>query len=94
LHTGAGAPFDECYHQACDDFDNIHWEASTINAKAAARAAARLALSLDGVPPREKTSLNLHTRRGVVQSFRKWATLAKEASHGHACAHKGKKVMV
>ncbi|KAL2194220.1 peptidase-like protein [Corynascus similis CBS 632.67] len=94
LHTGAGAPFDECYHQACDDLDNIHWEALTINAKAAARAAARLALSLDGVPPREKTSLNLHTRRGVVQSFRKWATLAKEASHGHACAHKGKKVMV
>ncbi|KAL2161087.1 hypothetical protein VTH06DRAFT_8800 [Thermothelomyces fergusii] len=94
LHTGAGAPFDECYHQACDTLDNIHWEALTINAKAAARAAARLANSLEGVPPRRKTSLNLHTRQGVVQNFRKWAALAKEASHGHACAHRGKRVVV
>ncbi|KAL2151792.1 hypothetical protein VTH82DRAFT_6890 [Thermothelomyces myriococcoides] len=94
LHTGAGAPFDACYHQACDNLDNIHWEALTINAKAAARAAARLALSLEGVPPRRKTSLNLNTRQGVVQNFRKWAALAKEASHGHACSHKRKKVVV
>jgi aminopeptidase Y len=94
LHTGAGAPYDACYHQACDDLDNIHWEALTLNARAAARAAARLANSLEGVPPRDKTSLNLHTRRGVVKSFKRWSALAEEASGGHTCSHKGKKIRV
>jgi hypothetical protein len=64
----------------------------TVNAKAAARAVATLANSLDGVPPRQKTSPNLRTRRGVVQSFKRWAAVAKEASHGHTCSHKGKKL--
>ncbi|KAK4032895.1 peptidase-like protein [Parachaetomium inaequale] len=94
LHTGAGAPYDACYHQACDDLDNVHWDALTVNAKAAARAAARLANSLEGVPPREKTSQNRRTRRGVVQSFRRWAAVAEEASQGHTCSHKGKKIRV
>ncbi|KAK0714078.1 hypothetical protein B0T26DRAFT_742498 [Lasiosphaeria miniovina] len=52
LFTGADAPWDPCYHQACDDLDNINWEALTINAKAAARALAVVANSLEGVPPR------------------------------------------
>ncbi|KAK4119804.1 peptidase-like protein [Parathielavia appendiculata] len=94
LHTGAGAPWDACYHQACDDLDNIHWEALTVNAKAAARALVRMAHSLEGVPPRQKTSLNLRTRRGVAESFAKWAAMAEEASHGHSCSHKGKKLRV
>ncbi|KAK4153787.1 peptidase-like protein [Chaetomidium leptoderma] len=94
LHTGAGAPFDACYHQACDDLDNIHWEALTVNARAAARALANLANSLEGVPARQKTSLNRRTRRGVIQSFQKWAAVAEEASHGHTCSHKGKKQRV
>jgi Zn-dependent M28 family amino/carboxypeptidase len=91
LHTGAGAPYDACYHQACDDLDNIHWEALTVNAKAAARAVATLAHSLEGVPPRQKTSLNLRTRRGIEESFVRWAVVAKEASHEHSCSHKGKR---
>ena len=90
----AGAPFDACYHQACDDLDNIHWEDLTVNARAAARALANLANSLEGVPARQKTSLNRRTRRGVIQSFQKWAAVAEEASHGHTCSHKGKKQRV
>ncbi|EJT71703.1 hypothetical protein GGTG_10957 [Gaeumannomyces tritici R3-111a-1] len=48
IYTGE----DPCYHQACDTIDNIDWDALTTNAKAAGRALATLALSLDGVPPR------------------------------------------
>ena len=40
IFTGAGAPEDACYHLACDDFDNINWDAITVNTKAAGRAAA------------------------------------------------------
>lgn len=50
IFTGAGAPEDPCYHAACDTTDNINTEALTINSRAAARAAARLALSLEGLP--------------------------------------------
>ncbi|GAB1316848.1 hypothetical protein MFIFM68171_07058 [Madurella fahalii] len=91
IFTGAGDPWDPCYHQACDNIDNIHWEALTINARAAARALATLAHSLEGVPPRQTTSPNLHGRKRMAQNFKKWAALADEASHGHMCAHKAGK---
>ncbi|KAK4097298.1 peptidase-like protein [Parathielavia hyrcaniae] len=94
LHTGAGAPWDACYHLACDDLDNINWEALTAHAKAAARSLARMAHSLEGVPPRQKTSINLRTRRGMVENFARWAAVAEEASHEHSCSHKGKKLRV
>ncbi|KAL2135130.1 hypothetical protein VTI74DRAFT_9723 [Chaetomium olivicolor] len=94
LHTGAGDPWDPCYHQACDDLNNIDWDALTVNSKAAARAVARLANSLEGVPPRATTTPNRRSRRGVAQNFRRWAALAAEASHGHTCSHTGKKTRV
>jgi len=53
--TGAGAQSDPCYHRPCDGMDNISWEAITLLSKAAGRATAELALSLDGIPPRNKT---------------------------------------
>ena len=56
IFTGAGAPTDPCYHLACDTIKNIHWEALTVNTKAAGSVAAQLALSLDDVPPRGKKS--------------------------------------
>lgn len=90
LFTGAGYPEDPCYHLACDTLDNIDWEALTINSKAAGRVAAQLALSLDGVPPRSKTTPNLRGRARMVESFQKWKAAAKEAAHGHTCAHKTK----
>ena len=89
LHTGAGEPWDPCYHQACDGMDNIHWEALTVNAKAAATALARLALSLEGVPSSRTTSPNPRGRRAMLQNFRRWTALAEEAGHAHMCSHKG-----
>ncbi|ATY63036.1 aminopeptidase Y [Cordyceps militaris] len=74
LFTGAGAPFDECYHQLCDNLNNINWDAYEKNAKAAAYVAAEFALNLDGVPSRNKTSSNPQSARGVQNSFRDWSS--------------------
>ncbi|KAH8123359.1 aminopeptidase Y [Trichoderma asperellum] len=85
LFTGAGAPEDECYHQACDNLDNINWEAITLNAKAAGRAAAQLALSLEGIPPRDKVSINPSSKRGVQRQLNRAAQLTKAIDKSHKC---------
>ncbi|KAJ9144606.1 Peptide hydrolase [Pleurostoma richardsiae] len=94
LFTGDGEPWDPCYHQACDDIDNINWEAYVINTKAAGRAAVTLALSLEGVPPRTTTTPNKRSRAEMRRSFKRWSALAEEASHGHMCSHQGLKPVV
>ena len=51
LYTGSSAAHDPCYHRSCDRFPgNIDSGALTIMAKAAARAAARVALHVDEMP--------------------------------------------
>ncbi|RDA92024.1 hypothetical protein CP533_0997 [Ophiocordyceps camponoti-saundersi (nom. inval.)] len=45
--------FDPCYHQACDDIDNLNMTAWETNTKLMAHTLASLALSLDGFPKRE-----------------------------------------
>ncbi len=52
INTGAGGQYDPCYHKACDDINNISWDALTVNTKAAADALGALANSLDGIPGR------------------------------------------
>ncbi|KAK3385233.1 hypothetical protein B0H63DRAFT_414308 [Podospora didyma] len=90
LFTGDGAPWDPCYHQACDDIDNINWEGFTINAKAAARALARVANDLSGVPPRLTTTPNLRGRAKMTQNFKQWEKRSEGASHTHMCSHGSK----
>lgn len=85
IFTGAGAPEDECYHRACDNLDNVNWEALTLNTKAAGRAAAHLALSLDGIPPRDKTTLNPSSKRGVQRQLNRAAQLTKVIEKSHKC---------
>ncbi|KAK2616529.1 hypothetical protein QQS21_000572 [Conoideocrella luteorostrata] len=85
IFTGAGAPTDPCYHLACDTIDNINWDAFTVNAKAAARAAAQFALSLDGVPPRVKTSINPRSKQGIRRTFDTWADTLKVVEKTHNC---------
>ncbi|KAK3321797.1 hypothetical protein B0H66DRAFT_601277 [Apodospora peruviana] len=94
LFTGDGAPWDPCYHQACDDLDNINWEGFLINTKAAANALGILAHSLEGVPPRATTTPNLRGRSKLHHSFRRWAALAEHAQHEHMCSHGSKKAVV
>ncbi|KAH8594309.1 hypothetical protein B0O99DRAFT_625565 [Bisporella sp. PMI_857] len=89
LFTGAGAPTDPCYHLACDTTSNIHVEALTLNAKAAAYVAAQLALSVDGLPPRTKTSINPRSPKQIRAELFKWKIAAEEASVEKTCSHKG-----
>lgn len=86
IFTGAGAPTDPCYHLACDTLDNIDWEAVTLNTKAAGRVAAQFALSLEGVPPRTKTSVNPRGKKGMARRFDKWEAKAAVVEKTHNCA--------
>ncbi|KAF4119382.1 Zn-dependent amino- or carboxypeptidase, M28 family [Geosmithia morbida] len=86
IFTGAGAPQDPCYHTACDDIDNVDWAALTVNTKAAGRALASLALDASRVPPRDKTSVNPASRRGVARSLTKWKRVALGLDKRHSCA--------
>jgi Zn-dependent M28 family amino/carboxypeptidase len=86
IFTGAGAPEDPCYHQACDDLDNIHWEALTVNTKAAASAAAEFALSLDGVPLRNISAAITTPRRRAV-GVQTWESVMMKAETVLTCSH-------
>ncbi|KAK3319521.1 hypothetical protein B0T19DRAFT_375028 [Cercophora scortea] len=75
LFTGEGEN-DPCYHQACDNLDNINWDAITINTKAAANALGTLALSLDGVPARSPPAPALRGRSKLNHKSQSWAAVA------------------
>lgn len=92
LHTGT-PPFDPCYHLACDNIDNINWDALTANAKAAAYAAAVFANDLSGVPRRTKTTPAKRSVQAIRREFERWAHISEEVEHSHSCAH-GKKEVV
>lgn len=93
IFTGADAETDPCYHLECDTINNIHWGALTLNTKTAGRAAAQLALSLKGVPPRDKTSANPKSKRAVAARFEQWQKKKTLASNAHKCNHKTKVVV-
>ncbi|KAH7162170.1 hypothetical protein B0J13DRAFT_2689 [Dactylonectria estremocensis] len=93
IFTGADAETDPCYHLACDTIDNINWGALTLNTKTAGRAAAQLALSLKGVPPRANSTTNPASKRSVALSFEKWEAKIKVAEKAHSCAASGKIVV-
>ncbi|KAK2026092.1 peptidase family M28 [Colletotrichum zoysiae] len=86
IFTGEGEN-DPCYHQACDTLDNINWDAITVNAKAAGRALATLANSLEGVPARATSTPVLRGRAGVLQQFHSWRAMAEHSRHGKSCSH-------
>lgn len=95
LHTGTSAGgYDPCYHLECDDLDNISWEALTVNAKAAARAAAIFANSdLEDLPRRRKTTPAKRDAKSIRGEFQRWAALAEEVEHTHSCAHTKQEVV-
>jgi aminopeptidase Y len=95
LHTGTSAGgYDPCYHLECDGLDNISWDALTVNAKAAARAAAILANSdLEGLPRRRKTTPAKRDAKAIRQEFQRWSAIAEEADHAHSCAHSKQEVV-
>jgi hypothetical protein len=93
IFTGAGAPQDPCYHLACDDLQNIQWEALTLNAKAAGRAAAQFALSVEGIPAREKVSVNPRSQKAVLRSLNKWSKRTEVLEKKHSCSGKERQMV-
>ena len=93
LFTGADTTTDPCYHLKCDTLKNIDWEALTLNTKAAGRAAAQFALSLNGVPPRQQTTANPKSRRGMAKRFTNWSNTLRVVEKEHSCAASGKIVV-
>lgn len=84
IFTGGGDPYDTCYHQACDDISNIHWEAITVNTKAAAHAAVEFALSLEGVPARNRSATPV--RRGEAELL-SWDLAMANVRAARPCSH-------
>ncbi|KAH8176693.1 peptidase family m28 domain-containing protein [Sarocladium implicatum] len=93
IFTGAGAPWDVCYHLECDDLDNVNYEALTLNAKAAGRAAAHFANDLSGVPLREKTSSNPQSKRGAARNLQKWSRAGRMADKHTTCGEARSRVV-
>ncbi|KAF5239527.1 hypothetical protein FAUST_4848 [Fusarium austroamericanum] len=93
IFTGAGPPQDVCYHTACDDIKNINKEAFLVNAKAAAYAAASLALSVKEVPKHEISSTNPSSKRGMARNMARWANVARGAEKVHSCGSERKVFM-
>ncbi|KAL5117865.1 Leucyl aminopeptidase yscIV [Pleosporales sp. CAS-2024a] len=46
----AGAPLDACYHQKCDDINNLATDAYLLNTQSIANSVAKYALSFEGIP--------------------------------------------
>lgn len=83
IFTGAGEPWDTCYHQACDDICNINWEALEANARAAAYVAARFAMGQEPLPPRNGTTPNRRRARDV---FAEMSDAVRVAEKTRSCS--------
>ncbi|PRT57020.1 Aminopeptidase Y [Wickerhamiella sorbophila] len=53
----AGIAYDTCYHQACDNLDNLNYEPWLVNTRAIAHSVAVYASSLEGFPERDVSAL-------------------------------------
>ncbi|KAI1760970.1 hypothetical protein GGR53DRAFT_469794 [Hypoxylon sp. FL1150] len=84
------SPEDPCYQLACDTISNVDLETLTTNAKTAVVVAANMALSLDGVPRRTKTTRNTRSKNHVRAQFDKWKRKAEYVSAEKSCSHKEK----
>ena len=62
----AGAWYDPCYHQLCDDVNNVDYTAWENNAKLVAHGVATYANSLEGFPERVPAGNGTVLRRSVL----------------------------
>lgn len=75
----AGVALDICYHQACDNIDNLNHEAYLLNTQAIANSVAKYATSFKGIP---KVNVTLRKRDGEAARF------MTRFADNHADAHK------
>jgi carboxypeptidase Q len=81
----AGVAYDVNYHQAGDTYDNLNFEAFTVNSKAIAAAVAHYGSSFASLPPRNST-VELRKRAGLeMHPHRRQALKAKHVHHTHDC---------
>ncbi|CAI4219100.1 unnamed protein product [Parascedosporium putredinis] len=71
---------------ACDHIGNIHWDALTLNTKAAGRVAAEFAASLEGIPSRNVSTTPARSKRGDM-ALLKWETALAQVQAVRPCAH-------
>lgn len=69
LHTGTGVAQDDCYHQACDTYDNANPTTLTINAKAVAHVLATLATDGQDLIPKGAGNVTAAVRPRALGSM-------------------------
>ncbi|KAF2855735.1 leupeptin-inactivating enzyme 1 precursor [Plenodomus tracheiphilus IPT5] len=72
----AGQPLDACYHQKCDDINNLALDAYLLNTQSIANSVAKYAVSFEGIP-----RANATLRKRSAESSR---LLARFDDGGHA----------
>ncbi|KAF2027661.1 Zn-dependent exopeptidase [Setomelanomma holmii] len=73
----AGQPLDGCYHQKCDDINNLAHDAYLLNTQSIANSVAKYALSFEGIP-----RANVTLRKGSAENSRLLARL-DHGGHEH-----------
>ncbi|KAH8594853.1 hypothetical protein B0O99DRAFT_623784 [Bisporella sp. PMI_857] len=87
LHTGTGVEQDNCYHQACDTYNNANSTIITVNAKTAAHVLSILATEGEKIIPKTLTSSSSVTGAvaRAIDDF-EWTVFDGERHIG-SCAH-------
>lgn len=78
----AGQPLDPCYHQECDDVNNLDLDAFLLNTQSIANSVAKYAVSFEGIP-----RANATLRRRNAETSRLLARFddGGHAHHGQPC---------
>jgi Zn-dependent M28 family amino/carboxypeptidase len=85
----AGAPLDACYHQACDDINNLAEDAYLLNTQSIANSVAKYALSFEGIP---RANATLRKRSAENSRLLARIDLGGHEHHGQTCGA-GKNVL-
>ncbi|GAB1319914.1 Aminopeptidase Y [Madurella fahalii] len=67
-----GVPYDVCYHELCDDLNNLNLTAWEVNTKLVAHSVATFARSFDGFPERTVDNVNRAARSTTYQRRAKY----------------------
>lgn len=91
LHTGTGVAQDDCYHQACDTYNNTNPGQLTTNAKAAAHVLATLATEGQDLIPKAPSNVTAALRPRAVGAISEldlfpWTQVEGERHLG-SCGH-------
>ena len=78
----AGVALDICYHQKCDDINNLNHEAYLLNTQSIANSVAKYAISWDGIP---RANATLRKRDAGAARFAARSDTGGHDHHGQPC---------